>query len=221
MAAACDGRVAMYISDVQQMIGGNVPVSFVLGLADAEQAERAFEELTDEQGIEPADPHRGVTIFHAPGEQEQDTERGMQGDTEMYYAILEDRLIASSTAAGAREAIDIALGDEFGPGADTLAMLELAGDGQMMFAIDMPALVQLGWPILLQFSQEDTYGWFPLRSLPSTNYMADTLTPEVGVLRNTGEGVLLETRGFFPGGPILPAALAASSSFIWMFFMGM
>lgn len=198
LAECCDGRVAFSLTDVQAMMGGAPPMALTLGLRDADAAGAMIEEIVsagadDEQAGAAESSYREIAI-----------NRGPSGDE--CWAILEDRLILAASESAAKACIDAALGDAHGLGEDHPAreLLELAGDGQLMYMIDVPALVRLGWPMLeQQVAGEPEY--FPLRSLPSTNHMVELFSPEVGVLRVAGQGLMLESRGTVPGGLALPS----------------
>lgn len=195
LVAATDGRMAVFVTDLQTMamMGGpeDLPVGIALGIADAAQAKQALEEFTRlavETGMdEPAaSTYRRTEI--------------LAFDPAPRVALLEDRVIVAMGDTAMKAAIDAALDNVGGFEADSAAAryAQLAGEGQALFVLDLAALAQLGWPFLMQAAEEDSYFELPLASLPSTDKMVRLLGPEIAVLRRQEDGLLLESRGKIP-----------------------
>jgi len=202
LAAASDGNVSVFLTDLQQMVAGgpsNPPIAFTLSLTDRAAAAKAIEELMklggvgkDEEDDDASRKYRKVTI------------RPLEDNAGI--AVLKDRAILAFNDSVMKAAIDAALDKSGGlkAGGKQQKMTQSAGDGALVLILDMQKIVRLAWPFLEQAAQQDPEG-MPLASLPSTGKMARMIGPEVLVIKPDADGLVLTGRGQIPlGGTLVP-----------------
>jgi hypothetical protein len=211
LAAISDSRVAGYVGDLQgifaAMMGGmgggspDIPAGAVFGIKDAAKARELVRTLAlmadgSSGDSEPAD--QPTTLPAEATSKYRSVQITRVGEI-VRLAVLDDRVILSAGDSAMKSAIDTAL-DKLGglPGDSPEAKLAaLAGDGPVLFTMDMPSLLKAVWPMINQVFQmagDD----MPLGSLPSQQKLLPGLSPEMAVMQPVEGGLLLKSRGTLP-----------------------
>ncbi len=194
---ASDGRAVGFLSALPamgMMGAGGPPVAAVVGVKDRKAARKALDAL--------AETLKGS----AEGRENNvpDTYRKHEirvlgsGFMTPRATAMDDRLILGFSDAAIKSAIDAALDETggFEKDSDVARYAEVAGKGSVLVSIDVAALAKLGWPLLMQASQEAS--GFPFRSLPGPNKMVRMLGPSVVLVRPAGDGLMMTVRGKVP-----------------------
>lgn len=221
LAEASDGNFAAYVSDLSggfmAMMGGGLPVGFVLGVADHAKAEKAVADLVKLVGKGPARPafpgppgglpagppkppadvvYRKVTIRRMG-------RRAMMMVMMTKIAVLTDRIIIGLSDAAMKAGIDAALDGDggFAPDSEGVKLTRLVGPGSALFVMDLAQLARAFWPMLMgaaDVGELQGQWYFPLCSMPSAGKMARMLGPEIAVFQRDGSGLMLNSRGKIP-----------------------
>ncbi len=201
LAGASTGNVALFVTDLQSMVAGmgrDFPLGAVLGIKDPAAARAAVQELmklAPQAGEPDADQapalkeYRKVPLLR------------MGRNPTLYWAVLEDRVIAAFSDNTLKAALDAAL-DKMGglPNeGKAKALAQEIGKGEAFFLFDLAAMAKLIWPMLMPIAQNPNMSEdLPLASLPSTNKIVSFLGPEVAVFQADADGLLLNSRGTVP-----------------------
>ncbi len=224
LAEASGGNVGGFVVDLQAFVGGmfgeaGLPVGMVLDLKDRDKAVKAIDALValarqDEQVPDEQGP--GATA--RPKEYRKIPIRYLGEMARL--AVLKDRLVVALGDTALKAAIDTALdstgGFETGGADERLA--KLAGEGSVIFKMDLAALTRLAWPLLMQMAAQIDEQ-FPFASLPSTDKMVRMLGPEIAVFQAVPGGLLLKSRGKIPFATKMVAGFPmAGAGLFWMMF---
>lgn len=134
-------------------------------------------------------------------------------------AVLKDRIVVALGDNAVKAGIDVALDGIGGleKGAEATRLLELCGDGSVVFLMDLKSIAKLTWPIVMQLAQSADES-FPFASLVSAAKISRMLGPEVAVLRADETGLLMSSRGKIPFSTKLPLAVVAQLLLMTMWF---
>ncbi len=201
LAGASTGHVALFVTDLQSMVAGmgrDFPLGAVLGIKDPAGARAAVQDLMklapeagepDENQPPALKEYRKVPLLR------------MGRNPTLYWAVLEDRVIAAFSDNTLKAALDAALDKMGGLPSEgkAKALAEELGKGEAFFLFDLAAVTKLIWPMLMPMAQNPNMSEdFPLASLPSTNKIVSFLGPEVAVFQADAGGLLLNSRGTVP-----------------------
>ena len=229
LTEASDGNLAIFMPSIaglgaMMMGGGGPPVAAVVGVKDQAQALDAVTKIAklagaEEQAAAPAPP--GATQpAGAPVKPNLYRKIPIRYFGDMVrVAVMKDRLVVAGSDDALKSAIDAALDKTGGFRAEGKAvnLAKLAGDGSMVFKMDVAALARMLWPMLQQLmmmSPEE----MPLVSLPSADKMVRLLGPEIVVFKADAEGLLLKSRGKVPLITKVLPGMFGSSGFMFMRF---
>ena len=211
LIAASNGNIAFYAGDIQAFMTGSFPCGVVLDIKDRAKAAEAIDELLKVAGIQEPKPAAAAPAGNAadpsaakPAKPVKPAYRDVpirKFSERMLLALLKDRVILGCSDNGIRAAIDAALDEAGGFDKDSKGakILKKCPAGPMVFAMDLPALTKLFWPMLISLTQmapEDST--FPLVALPSTQKIVRMLGPEIVIITPDADGLLLDGRGKIP-----------------------
>ena len=219
LAESSDGNFAVYMSDLSggamAMMGGGMPVGFVLGVADRAKADQAVADLVKltgkmpargrfpaPPGVAPPPPKPLADVVYRKVTIRRLGRSGMM-IVMAKIAIVKDRIILALSDAAMKAGIDAAIDGEggFAPDSEAVKLTRLVGPGCVLFVMDLAQLARGFWPILMAAADMDEMQGernFPLCSLPSAGKMARMLGPEISVFQRDESGLLLNSRGTVP-----------------------
>jgi hypothetical protein len=212
LTAAGNGDIAFFLTDFKMMGRGMPSGGFILGLSDPVGGRQAVENLMalggykkPPAGSQPASPPSSRPASQ-PESAPQDVPAAVYRDVEickvqdeMYIAILDDRVILGLNENAVQAAIDAAKDRHGGlkEGSQAENLRKLLPKGPAFLLLDLPAVVQQVWPMLLQACQEDPED-SPFTSVPDTEKMVSMVGPEEAVFVPDADGLLLTSRGKVP-----------------------
>jgi hypothetical protein len=217
LAGATGGNGGIFITDLHALFAGYfggsaIPEGMVLDIKDKAKATAAFNELIKLSGAEEAGQPTSATAGTAPAEPNKPelakvyrkvTIRRIayNGYFQIRLGIMEDRVVLAGSDDAFKTAVDAALDkkDAFDPEGDNAKMLQLCGQGSVVFSMDLAILAKVCWPLLSAVAENPSFNdSIPLGSLPTTQKLVGFLGPEVAVFQPDDGGLLFKSRGKIP-----------------------
>jgi len=206
IAAGCNGHVIAFVGamNMLDMMSDNPPpIGLVLGMKDEKAA---LDALASMRQLNMARHHGDDSRRGDRGERAAKTYREVVIHPlgRSFAAAMGDRLIVSLSQQGVRQAIDAAKDPEdsggFGKDSKGEAYAALAGEGAGIFFVDLASIAKSFWPMLrtelAREGRDEENGRF--QTLPDTDTLLKHLGPEVAVIENDPDGLLLQCTGLLP-----------------------